>query len=189
MIRVLLALLIAGLAGCTGFELRAQHAPSEPVHEEVAEMTLELTSGAFAEGNAIPTRYSCQGEDMSPPLAWQGAPAATQSFALIMDDPDAPGQTWVHWIVYNLPATTHALPEGVTAGTALSGNAAQGRNSWGRNDYGGPCPPSGTHRYFFKLYALDSVLELPTGASKDDVLHAMEGHILAETQLMGTYRK
>ena len=188
MIRVLFFLLIAGLAACTGTTLSAPSpTPEEP--QEVAKVAFTLTSSAFAEGEPIPVRYTCQGEDVSPPLAWQNAPAATQSFALIVDDPDAPGRTWVHWIVYNLPAETHALPEGVTADTALPGNATQGRNSWGRNDYGGPCPPSGTHRYFFKLYALDGTLDLPAGASKEDVLRAMEGHILAEAQLMGTYHK
>ncbi len=152
-------------------------------------MPFTLKSSAFAHGEPIPTRYTCQGQDVSPPLSWEGAPASTQSFALIMDDPDAPAQTWVHWVLYNLPADVRALPEGVTAEGALPAQAAQGRNSWGREGYGGPCPPSGTHRYFFKLYALDSFLELPHGASKAELLRAMEGHILAQAQLMGTYHK
>ena len=189
MIRVFFLLLFMGLTACERITVGIQSALPSQSPEEVAEMTFKLTSTAFAEGNPIPARYSCQGEDVSPPLAWQDAPTGTQSFALIMDDPDAPGGTWVHWIVYNLPAHVNALPEGVTAQKGLPQGALQGRNSWGRNDYGGPCPPSGTHRYFFKLYALDSMLNLPPGASKEDVLHAMEGHLLAEAQLMGTYRK
>ncbi len=189
MIRVLFLLLVAGLAACTGVSLGVQTSAPDVPQEEAVTMAFTLTSSAFAEGSSIPARYTCQGEDISPPLAWQGAPDETQSFALIMDDPDAPGRTWVHWVVYNLPPNVHALPEGIAADAALPGEAVHGRNSWGRNDYGGPCPPSGTHRYFFKLYALDSTLDLPPGAGKEEVLRAMEGHIVAQAQLMGTYRK
>lgn len=164
-----------------------QSAPPTP--EESPAMTLELSSAAFAEGQPIPARYTCTGDDISPPLVWRGAPAGTQSFALIMDDPDAPRGTWVHWVVYNLPASVTALPEAIRADGDLPGGAVHGRNSWGRNDYGGPCPPSGTHRYFFKLYALDTTLNLAPGASKEALLQAMQGHILAQGQLMGTYKK
>lgn len=152
-------------------------------------MTLTLTSNAFKHEAAIPVRYTCTDADLSPELTWSGAPDATASFALIMDDPDAPGSTWVHWIVFNLPADTTTLPEGINSDDDLPGDALHGQNSWRRSDYGGPCPPSGTHRYFFKLYALDSTLDLAPGATKTDVLAAMEGHILAETQLIGTYHK
>jgi len=153
--------------------------------EEVIVMTLELTSPAFSEGEAIP----CTGEDVSPALAWTGVPEGTQSIALIMDDPDAPGRTWDHWVIYNLPPDTTRLPEAIRSDGDLPAGAVHGRNSWNRNDYGGPCPPSGTHRYFFKLYALDAMLDLPPGAAKQALLDAMAGHILAETQLMGTYQK
>ncbi len=152
-------------------------------------MALQLTSSAFSHSESIPARYTCEGEDLSPPLAWSGAPAGTQSFALIMDDPDAPGGTFVHWVVYNLPANVTSLPEGIRSDASLPQGAVHGQNSWGRRDYGGPCPPSGTHRYFFTLYALDRQLSLAPGATKEALLQAMEGHILAQAQLMGTYQK
>ena len=152
-------------------------------------MSIQLTSSAFEDGKSIPTKYTCKGEDISPPLAWSGVPARTQSFALIMDDPDAARGTWVHWVVYNLPADATGLTEAIESNEDLPGDALQGRNDSGRNDYSGPCPPSGTHRYFFKVYAVDTRLPLKPGATKADVLRAMEGHVLAEGQLMGMYKK
>jgi len=152
-------------------------------------MPFELTSTAFAPGEPIPTKYSCDGEDISPPLQWSDPPQGTQSFALIADDPDAPVGTWVHWVLYNLPAETRALPEAVPPDADLPDGSRHGQNSGGRLGYGGPCPPSGTHRYFFKLYALGTVLDLDAGASKKQVLQAMEGHILAQTELMGVYSR
>jgi Raf kinase inhibitor-like YbhB/YbcL family protein len=152
-------------------------------------MDIQLISSAFEDGNPIPAQYTCQGKNISPPLAWSSPPAGTKSFALILDDPDAPRGTWVHWVVYNLPADTIGLPEAVKADSVLPGNALQGRNDYKRNDYSGPCPPSGTHRYYFKIYALDTALDLKAGATKDDVLRAMEGHVLAHGQLMGTVKK
>jgi Raf kinase inhibitor-like YbhB/YbcL family protein len=148
-------------------------------------MSMVLTSSAFAEGDLIPARHARRGENLSPPLAWNGAPAGTRSFALIVDDPDAPGGDWVHWIVYNLPADLSALPEGITT---PPGSAAQGKNGWGAAQYDGPQPPSGTHRYVFKLYALDTVLDLGPGATKAALLDAMEGHVLARGQLVGKYQ-
>ncbi len=148
-----------------------------------------LTSSAFAPGEPIPRKYTCDDADHSPPLSWAGAPAATESFALIMDDPDAPVGTWVHWVIFNIPATTSSLPEAVPPQPTLAGGTIQGTNSWRRIGYGGPCPPSGQHRYFFKLYALDTSLELDSKATKSEVLSAMEGHILAQTELMGVYRR
>lgn len=146
-------------------------------------MTFALTSTAFATGEAIPARYTCDGEDAVPPLAWSGAPAGTRAFALIMDDPDAPGGTWVHWVLFNLPATATALPESEASGV-------EGRTNSGAGGYGGPCPPPGkAHRYFFKLYALDGPLALRRGATKADVERAMEAHVLASAQLMGTYAR
>jgi Raf kinase inhibitor-like YbhB/YbcL family protein len=178
------------LAACSIFDTEDDADPPTPVvNQEEHIMSLVVTSPAFNEGESIPALYTCTGDDLSPELAWSGAPENTRSFALIMDDPDAPGRTWVHWVVYNLPGDTAGLPQGVASDNDLPGDAMQGRNSWRRNDYGGPCPPSGTHRYFFKLYALDTSLDLDPGASKEDVLGAMEGHVLAEGQLMGTYRK
>ena len=153
--------------------------------------SFELTSIAFAQGEAIPAKYSCDGEDVSPPLSWGEPPEGTQSLALIMDDPDAPGGTWDHWILFNIPADTRSLQENLplTGKNADPDAIFAGNNSWGRPDYGGPCPPSGTHRYFFKLYALDTTINLLPGATKGELLSAMEGHILAETELMGTYSR
>jgi len=152
-------------------------------------MPFELTSTAFAHGESIPRKYTCDGEDISPPLLWGDPPQGTQSFALIADDPDAPMGTWVHWVLYNLSAESRALPEAVPPDADLPDGSRHGQNSWGRLGYGGPCPPSGTHRYFFKLYALDRVLDLAAGASKEQLLQAMEGHILAQTELMGLYTR
>jgi Raf kinase inhibitor-like YbhB/YbcL family protein len=152
-------------------------------------MSFTLKSTAFAEGEAIPTKYSCDGEDISPPLEWEDAPENTRSFALICDDPDAPGMTFVHWVLFNVPDSATSLPEGVKTDRELSDGSRQGTNNFNNIGFGGPCPPGGTHRYFFKLYALDTTLDLEAGISKDDLLSAMEGHILAETQLMGTYAR
>lgn len=157
-----------------------------PVDEQEGTMGFTLTSTAFAHGEAIPKLYTCDGEDISPPLAWSGAPAGTRSFVLICDDPDAPVGVWDHWLLFNIPATVDGLPEGVAERTDGS---LYGKNSWRRQDYGGPCPPGGVHRYFFKLYALDTTLNLRAGASKRDIERAMEGHILARAELVGTYTR
>lgn len=152
-------------------------------------MEIKITSPAFEEGGLIPRKYTCDDADISPPLAWTGVPENTATLALIADDPDAPMGTWVHWVLFNLPASEKGLPEGVPADRELKNGARQGRNDFRRIGYGGPCPPGGTHRYFFKLYALDKALDLPPGATKADLVKAMEGHILAEGQLMGKYRR
>ncbi|NOY98742.1 MAG: YbhB/YbcL family Raf kinase inhibitor-like protein [Chloroflexi bacterium] len=152
-------------------------------------MPFELTSSAFAPGESIPEVYSCDGDDISPPLAWGDPPEGTQSFALITDDPDAPGGTWVHWVLYNIPAGARSLPENIPLDPQLADGSLQGKNSWHRLGYGGPCPPSGTHRYFFKLYALDASPGLTAGAAKEELLQAMDGHILAQAELMGTYSR
>jgi len=159
------------------------------IASEDVTMPVTLTSSAFTEGAAIPSTYTCEGRDVSPPLAWTDPPAGTKGFALIGDDPDAPGQTWVHWVLYNLPPSARRLPEAVSPEQELPDGARQGRTDFGRIGYGGPCPPSGTHRYFFKLYALDAMLSLPPGATKSQLEAAMKGHVLAEAQLMGTYRR
>jgi hypothetical protein len=158
-----------------------------------ATMTLKITSPAFADNAAIPAKYTCEGDDVSPPLAWTGLPAATKSLVLIVDDPDAPDpqaprMTWVHWVLYGLPASAAGLPEGAGAGALPPGTTA-GLNDWKRADYGGPCPPIGRHRYFFKLYALDTVLPDLSKPTKAQVEAAMRGHVLAEAQMIGTYQK
>ncbi len=152
-------------------------------------MAFELTSTAFANGDPIPMKYTCDDEDISPPLQWKDPPEGTRSFALICDDPDAPVGTWIHWVLYNLPGSTLSLPEAVLSDADLPDGGRHGQNSWGRSDYGGPCPPGGTHRYFFKLYALDTELELDAGASKEELLRVMEGHVLAEAETMGVYSR
>jgi Raf kinase inhibitor-like YbhB/YbcL family protein len=148
---------------------------------------LRLESGAFAEDGSIPERYTCDGEDISPPLSWAVPPAGTQSLALVVDDPDAPAGTWVHWVLFNLSPTTISLPADAPVDGSISG-AVQGSSSWKQVGYGGPCPPKGsTHRYFFKLYALDTTLGLNPGANKGDVEKAMAGHVVAQGQLVGRY--
>jgi Raf kinase inhibitor-like YbhB/YbcL family protein len=152
-------------------------------------MTFEMTSAAFAHEESIPVKYSCDGEDISPPLGWGDPPEGTRSLALICDDPDAPVGTWVHWVLYNLPVENRSLPEAVPPDAELADGSRHGQNSWRQLGYGGPCPPSGTHRYFFKLYALDTNLDLAAGANKAQLLEAMEGHILGQAELMGTYSR
>ncbi|HSO11308.1 MAG TPA: YbhB/YbcL family Raf kinase inhibitor-like protein [Anaerolineales bacterium] len=152
-------------------------------------MSIELTSNAFKQGQPIPEKYSCKGEDVSPALAWGEPPTGTQSFALIMDDPDAPVGTWDHWILFNIPASARGLPESFPANETHPDGSMSGKNSWGRMGYGGPCPPGGTHRYFFRLYALDEMLAISAGASKGELEKAMVGHILAHGELMGTFTK
>jgi hypothetical protein len=146
-----------------------------------------LTSAAFQQGGEIPRLYTCDGSDSTPPLSWSGLPKGTQSLVLIVDDPDAPQTTWVHWVLYNIPPTVTQLPPGVSAATLPAG-IKEGLNDWQRTDYGGPCPPSGRHRYVHKLYALDKMLDLkkPTKAALEA---AMAGHILAKTELVGTYQR
>jgi Raf kinase inhibitor-like YbhB/YbcL family protein len=148
-----------------------------------------LTSAAFANGKPIPAKYTCDGSDVSPPLQWEGAPHDTHSLALIVNDPDAPVGTWVHWVLYDIPPELRALMENVPPNDELPNGSRHGQNSWRRPGYGGPCPPGGTHRYFFELYALDARLDLPARATKKQVLQAMEGHILIQTELMGTYAR
>ncbi|GIX49181.1 MAG: UPF0098 protein [Candidatus Tectimicrobiota bacterium] len=155
-----------------------------------AAMAFSLQSSAFAPGATIPKKYTCDGPDVSPPLRWSDPPAGTKSFALIMDDPDAPVGTWVHWVLYDLPPTLRELPEDVPKTETLASGAKQGLNDFRRVGYGGPCPPRGpAHRYFFKLYALDSALQLAPRATKKQVEAAMAGHVLAQAELMGRYQR
>lgn len=143
---------------------------------------MEIASPAFVHNQSIPARFTCQGDDINPPLRIEDVPDQAESLVLIVDDPDAPGRTWDHWIVYNIPADTRQIGEDSVPGE-------QGTNSWGRQDYGGPCPPSGEHRYFFKLSALDTRLDCPPGVSKQELIEAMEGHLLGSCELIGLYKK
>jgi Raf kinase inhibitor-like YbhB/YbcL family protein len=152
-------------------------------------VTMQLTSLAFKEGQSIPVKYTCDGKNVSPPLKWSNVPQGTKSLALICDDPDAPHGTFVHWVLYSIPPTVTELKEGIPPDSQLSNRAKHGMPGFNRLGYGGPCPPSGRHRYFFKLYALDFVPDLAPGATKSDLLKAMEGHILEMAQLMGTYQR
>jgi len=153
------------------------------------EMEIKITSSAFSEGGMIPKRYTCDGEDISPPLAWVGVPEGTKSLALICDDPDAPMGTWVHWVLFDIPARTKELSDNIPPEKIIENGAKHGMNDFRRFGYGGPCPPGGTHRYYFKLYALDTEINLDSGITKEQLLKAMEGHILAEGQLMGRYKR
>jgi Raf kinase inhibitor-like YbhB/YbcL family protein len=173
-------------AGCSRKEKESEIIPNKGGQT----MAIQITSGAFAEGAAIPAEHTCDGADASPPLKWSGVPAGAKSLALLCDDPDAPGKTWVHWVLYGLPPTVAELSEGVPKTETLPNGAKQGLNDFTRVGYGGPCPPHGSpHRYFFKLYALDTQLSLSARATKQDVESAMKGHVLAQGQLMGTYQR
>jgi Raf kinase inhibitor-like YbhB/YbcL family protein len=153
-------------------------------------MPITITSSAFAPGAAIPAKFTGDGANVSPPLTWSGVPSGTKSLALICDDPDAPAGTWVHWVLYGLPATASDVAEKAPASETLSNNAKQGKNDFQKIGYGGPAPPPGKpHRYFFKLYALDADPGLKAGATKQELLQAMKGHVLGEGQLMGTYQR
>jgi Raf kinase inhibitor-like YbhB/YbcL family protein len=164
-------------------------APADAPASSEAPMAMNLTSSAFAQGQPIPAQYSCDGKGVSVPLAWTDVPAAAKSLALIMDDPDAPSGTFVHWVIYNIPASSGSLAENISGAANLADGSLQGKNSAARTGYTGPCPPGGTHRYFFKLYALDTMLSLASGAGKNDLLKAMQGHILAQGELMGTFSR
>jgi len=176
--------LLVVLVACSGREGRT---PSE---EEGVAMSIQLTSTAFAEGKPIPAKYTCDGTDVSPPLEWSNVPEGTKSLALISDDPDAPVGTWVHWVIYAIPPDVNELQENIPKSEILTNGAKQGISDFKRIGYGGPCPPpGGPHRYFFKFYALDAELDLKPGATKQQLLRAMEGHILAQGQLIGTYQR
>ncbi|MFL5462683.1 MAG: YbhB/YbcL family Raf kinase inhibitor-like protein [Gemmatimonadaceae bacterium] len=156
-------------------------------------MPLKVTSSAFQAGGAIPPQYTCEGKDVSPPLAWSGASEKAKSYALIVDDPDAPDpakpqRVYVHWVVYNIPASATSLPENASK-SGLPKSAVQGKNDWGNVDYGGPCPPIGRHRYFFKLYALDAELTGLSAPTKADLEKAMKGHVVDSAEIIGTYQK
>ncbi|MCH7974794.1 MAG: YbhB/YbcL family Raf kinase inhibitor-like protein [Bacteroidetes bacterium] len=150
---------------------------------------MEILSSAFDEGEMIPEKYTCDDIDISLPLKWSSIPEGTKTFAIICDDPDAPMGTWVHWVIYNLPADINELSENIPPSEILTNGAKQGRNDFGKIGYGGPCPPGGTHRYYFKVYALSKELMVESGITKSELLKAMEGHILSEGKLMGRYKR
>ena len=167
--------------------LAAATVTSEPIPTTP---TFEISSTGFAQGEVIPDRYACTGDNLSPELSWGEPPAGTESLALIFDDPDAPGGTWVHWVIFNMPVDQQTLPEGIATLAEHPDGSISGSNSWGELGYGGPCPPQGsTHQYIFALYALDAELNLEVGASKQEVLAAMDGHILAETEISGLFSR
>ena len=173
--------------GCVGLSLWGCAARNQTPTQGEAPQTLKLSSSAFDPDGLIPAKYTCDGENRSPALSWDAPPAATRSLVLLVSDPDAPGKTFIHWVLYDLPPETRQLPEGIKADPILVQGGVQGKSDFGKYGYGGPCPPQGTHRYVFTLYALDTVLDLPPGAKQADVLKAIEGHILAQAELIGRY--
>lgn len=175
---LLLVFFVTGTSACGGQDQTPEEEP--PLTTNL----LTLNSPAFTEGEPIPSVYTCDGADVPPPLTWQDVPTDVGSYALIMDDPDAPRGTWVHWVLYNIPADVRELPDGEPSGIGV-----QGENSWGDLGYGGPCPPRGEHRYFFKLYALNAELDLEEGIDKETLLAAIEEHVMAQGQLMGVYER
>jgi len=178
-------LLLASLSLFT-FQLSHLHSQTK---KWSAKMNITIESPAFKNGEFIPSKYTCDGEDISPALKWSNIPEGTKSLALICDDPDAPIGDWVHWVLYNIPPQTRELKEHIPSDKILKDGSIHGLNDWKRYGYGGPCPPSGVHRYFFKLYALDTKLNLGPGATKKQLLDAMKGHIIAQGELMGKYQR
>jgi len=185
-IAIVLTLFLLLFLSCAGRQQQLAQ-PANPQKQTQAE--IKLTSSAFKDGEPIPRTYTCDGVNVSPPLEWSGAPGTAKTIAIVCDDPDAPGGTWVHWILYNLPADNIGLVENAPASETLKAGGFQGKNDFGKIGYGGPCPPSGTHRYFFKIFALDSELPLKAGATKAELMKAMAGHTLVQGQLIGTYRR
>ena len=162
---------------------------TKSINKNIGVKLMKLESTAFTANDLIPSKYTCDKQDISPPLIWDEVPENTQSFALICDDPDAPMGTFVHWVLYNIPPESRQLIEAIPKQQELSIGGIQGKNDFGKIGYGGPCPPRGTHRYFFKLYAIDRKLQLKPGATKDELLKAMAGHQLATAEIIGQYQR
>jgi len=188
-VELLLALGMFASSACNNRPQQGAPPQVTPATQQQQKSELKLTSTAFKENEAIPRGYTCDGANVSPPLEWSGVPKSAKTIAIIAEDPDAPSGTWVHWVLYNLSADGLGLIENTPQTETLQGSGVQGKNDFDKIGYGGPCPPSGTHRYFFKFYALDSELPLKPGATKAEVEKAMEGHIVGQAQLMGTYRR
>lgn len=195
-VRLLVAVfMVYGVSGCSSGDNDAEHSGTEPSTSQSENgkesMGMEITSPAFGHNERIPVKYTGEGEDVSPELVFENVPDEAKELALICDDPDAPGKTWVHWVIYKIPAETKGLPAGVknSATLPVPPGAMQGVNSWGSLGYGGPHPPAGhgVHHYHFKLYALDRELDVKTHLEKEALLQAMEGHIIAQAELTGTY--
>jgi len=180
---LIIALLVL-LSGC----ISDQPEQEAKTDEETIMEQISISSDAFNDGSSLPVEHTCDGEDRSPALSWDTVPAGTQSIALLVDDPDAPGKTWVHWVIYNLPSNTIGLPAAVPKNKTLDDGSLQGKNDFSRIGYNGPCPPPGKpHRYFFKVYALDTTLNLKSGATKSQLEAAMSGHILTQVEMIGEY--
>ncbi len=186
--RFLIAVTLFSLA-LTGCAKRSPTVAQSPAPKTPDKLEITLTSAAFKADAPIPPQYTCDGVNISPPLEWSGVPKTARTLAIIGDDPDAPGGTWVHWVLYNLPAENIGLVENLPTTEKLAAGGFQGTNDFGKIGYGGPCPPSGTHHYYFKIYALESYLPLKAGVTKAELLKAMEGHIVLQGQLIGTYRR
>ncbi|HEV2492928.1 MAG TPA: YbhB/YbcL family Raf kinase inhibitor-like protein [Terriglobia bacterium] len=188
--RAALSLILAGTGSVVLYVCGSTPTTNASGVSDSSPAALALRTSAFKPGGDIPAKFTCAGPNISPALDWGEPPSGTQSFTLIMDDPDAPSGTWVHWVVYDLPASTRRLPEGVKKGDALKSGGQQGVNDFGDAGYGGPCPPPGKpHRYFFKLYAVDKPLGLAAGVRKPQVESTLKGHILAQSELMGRFRR
>jgi Raf kinase inhibitor-like YbhB/YbcL family protein len=192
----LIAIALVALSSCRNANSNAPQNTAQPSPTAAATAStpasknaMKLTSSAFAEGEMIPAKYTCDGDNVSPPLKWEGVPEKARTLALFVVDPDAPGGRFTHWVLYNLSASAKELPENIPPEKQPASVARHGTNSFNKIGYGGPCPPSGTHRYFFKLYALDAELALDAGATREDLLNAMQGHILAQGDLTGKYEK
>jgi len=193
-LRLIPFVIILALCGCHGSTTspitQSQNSNTKAnANNEGSNMQIKLWSTVFQDNGLIPSKYTCDDANVSPPLEWSGLPATTKSIALIVDDPDAPAKTWVHWVAFDIPNSARSLPEAVKPSETIPGGGKQGKNDFGRLGYGGPCPPSGTHRYFFKIYALDTETNLPSGATKDELLRAMEGHIVKQGELIGKYSR
>lgn len=191
---LIIIFLLAVISGCvaeekekTTFPISTPTAIEKNTKEVTTMQNISISAEAFQAGGAIPPEYTCDGSDVSPALSWKGIPSNAKSIALIMDDPDAPGGTFVHWVLYNIPAGTEKLPMGIPGNQTLGDGSRQGITDFGSVGYGGPCPPRGTHRYYFRIYAIDTMLDLPPGASRKQVDSAMKGHVLAAGELMGRY--
>jgi Raf kinase inhibitor-like YbhB/YbcL family protein len=183
---------MGGMAGRLSFVLAAVLmviAPLGAQQKEGKPMDLSVRSGAFNPGGMIPSKYTCDGSDVSPPISWSKGPEGTMSYALVADDPDAPAGTWVHWVLCNVPAGKTSLAENIAKMKKLDDGSLQGMNDFRKIGYGGPCPPGGTHRYFFKVYALNATLKVEPGLTKKQLLKEMEGHVLAQGELMGKYSR
>ena len=186
--RIRQSLLVCAIALLATLSACGSQATGEPPPQ--AAIQLQVDSEAFSDGARIPEQYTCDGADVSPPLSWSEPPPGTKSLALIVEDPDAPNGAWTHWVVFNIPPTTRSLPGGITSDDTSEALGTQGKNCWHDIGYGGPCPPEGTeHRYFFRVYALDTVLDVAAGTGKKPVQQAMEGHILAQGELMGRHSR